>query len=65
MNIYLTSYGIDTRHKEYMNCYQEIIEILKNKNVIIIPNTRLITQNRATATNVQNELTKNIDGIHL
>ena len=59
MNIYLTSYGIDTRHKEYMSCYKEIIEILKNKNVVIIPNARLITQNRATAINVQNELTIN------
>jgi len=59
MNIYLTSYGIDTRHKEYMSCYQEIIEILKKKKVVIIPNARLITQNRATAINVQNELTIN------
>lgn len=59
MNIYLTSYGIDTRHKEYTNGYKEIIEILKNKKVVIIPNARLITQNRETAINVQKELTLN------
>lgn len=38
MNIYLTSYGIDTRYKEYMNSYQDIINILINKRVAIIPN---------------------------
>lgn len=42
-----------------MNCYQEIIKILKNKNVVIIPNVRLITKKRATTINVQNELTIN------
>lgn len=59
MNIYLTSYGIDTRHREYMSCYEEIIEILKDKKVVIIPNARLINQNRETAINVQNELKSN------
>lgn len=60
MNIYLTSYGIDTGHREYMNCCEEIIEILKDKKVVIIPpNARLINQNRETAINVQNELKSN------
>lgn len=59
MNIYLTSYGIDTRHKDYMNCYNEIIEILKNKKVVIIPNARLINQKRESAFNVDNELKLN------
>lgn len=59
MNIYLTSYGIDTRHKEYMSCYDSIIKILKDKKVVIIPNARLINQNKETAINVQNELKSN------
>ena len=41
MNIYLTSYGLDTRYKEYMHSYQEIIELLTNKKVVIIPNAKL------------------------
>lgn len=59
MNIYLTSYGIDTRHKEYMSCYDSIIGILKDKKVVVIPNARLINQNRETAINVHNELKSN------
>ncbi len=31
MNIYLTSYGLDIRYKDYMNSYDDIISILKNK----------------------------------
>ncbi len=42
MNIYLTSYGLDTRYKDYMNSYEDILHILKNKNVAIIPNAKLI-----------------------
>ncbi len=56
MNIYLTSYGIDTRHKEYMNSYDEIINLLKGKKVAIIPNARLKNQNRDSAKNINNEL---------
>lgn len=40
-NIYLTSYGIDTRYSNYMNCYDDIINVLKNKKVAIIPNAKL------------------------
>ena len=29
MNIYLTCYGVDTRHKESINSYDEIIDVLK------------------------------------
>ena len=56
MNIYLTSYGVDTRHKEYMNCYDEIINLLKNKKVAIIPNARLYNQSRSSSLNIKKEL---------
>ena len=59
MNIFLTSYGIDTKHNECIYGYNDIINILKNKKVVIIPNARLITQNRNTAYRIQKELTKN------
>lgn len=59
MNIYLTSYGIDTRYKEYMNSYQDIINILINKRVAIIPNAKLKTQDRTNSLTAKDELTKN------
>lgn len=59
MNIYLSSYGIDPKHNKNTNCYAEIVAILKNKKVAIIPNARLVSQNRDTAYRVQKELSKN------
>ena len=59
MNIYLTSYGIDTRHKEYMNCYNDIINLLSNKKVAIIPNARLSNQNKESSQNIKKELELN------
>ena len=59
MNIYLTSYGIDTIHKEYMNCYNDIINLLSNKKVAIIPNARLSNQNRESSQNIKKELELN------
>ncbi len=59
MNIYLTSYGIDTRYKDYMNSYDDIIQLLKNKRVAIIPNAKLITEDRTTSIVANEELTKN------
>ena len=44
MNIYLTSYGIDTRYDQYMNSYDEIISLLKDKKVVIIPNAKLLSE---------------------
>lgn len=41
MNIYLTSYGIDTRYNDYMDSYSDIINVLKGKKVAIIPNAKL------------------------
>lgn len=46
MNIYLTSYGVDTRYKDYMNSYKDIISALKNKNVAIIPNAKLVLEHK-------------------
>ena len=43
MNIYLSSYGIDPKHNKNTNCYAEIVAILKNKKVAIIPNARLVS----------------------
>lgn len=59
MNIYLTSYGLDTRYKKYMNSYNDIIEILGGKKVAIIPNAKLITQDRTTSNVAKDELNKN------
>lgn len=59
MNIYLTSYGLDTRYNEYMNSYDSIINILKSKRVAIIPNAKLITEDRTNSNVVLNELNKN------
>lgn len=59
MNIYLTCYGVDTRHKESINSYDEIIDVLRNKRVVIIPNARLIGENRDSFYNVYKELKKN------
>lgn len=59
MNIYLTSYGVDTRFKDYMDSYEDIINVLKNKNVAIIPNAKLPSQDRANSTVAQEELAKN------
>lgn len=59
MNIYLTSYGVDTRYKEYMNSYQDIIDVLKDKKVAIIPNAKLIDQDRTNSVVAKEELSKN------
>lgn len=59
MNIYLTSYGLDTRYKEYMNSYQEIIDLLRSKKVIIIPNAKLANQDRTNSLVAKEELNKN------
>ncbi len=59
MNIYLTSYGLDTRYKNYMDSYEDIINVLRNKNVAIIPNAKLISQDRTNSSIAQEELIKN------
>lgn len=59
MNIFLTCFGVDTRHKENINGYNEIINLLKEKKVVIIPNARLINQNRESAININKELILN------
>ena len=58
MNIYLTSYGIDTRYKDYMDSYNDIINVLKNKKVAIIPNAKLITEDRTNSLVAKEEFTK-------
>lgn len=59
MNIYLTSYGVDTRYSNYMNSYNDIIDILKNKKVVIIPNAKLISEDRTNSQVAKEELDKN------
>lgn len=59
MNIYLTSYGLDTRYKDYMDSYEDIINLLKNKSVAILPNAKLLSQDRTNSSVAQRELTKN------
>lgn len=49
MNIYLTSYGLDTIYKKYMDSYDDIINVLKNKNVAIIPNAKLLSEDRTNS----------------
>lgn len=59
MNIYLTSYGIDIRYKNYMNSYDDIINVLKNKNVAIIVNAKLLSEDRTNSNVAHQELNKN------
>lgn len=59
MNIYLTSYGIDTRYQDYMNSYDDIIKVLNNKRVAIIVNAKLITEDRTSPNIAHQELNKN------
>lgn len=58
MNVYVTSYGIDTRYRKYMNSYDEIINILKDKKVAIICNAKLKTQDRTNSFTIKEELKK-------
>ena len=58
MNIYLTSYGVDTRYEDYMNSYDEIIDVLKNKKVAIIPNAKLVNHDRTNSIVAKKELEK-------
>ena len=59
MNVYLTSYGLDTRYSNYMNSYEDIINILRNKKVAIIPNAKLISEDRTNSNVAKEELNKN------
>ena len=56
MNIYLTSYGLDTRYNNYID---DIINLLHNKRVAIIPNAKLLNEDRTSANIAQEELNKN------
>lgn len=58
MNIYLTSYGLDTRYRNYMDSYDDIISILKNKNVAIISNAKLASEDRTNSNVAKKELAK-------
>ena len=60
MNIYLTSYGVDTRYKDYMDSYSDIINVLKGKKVAIIPNTKLPNQDRTNSLVAKEELSKKL-----
>lgn len=59
MNIYITSNGIDTRFKDAINGYDKIINVLKNKKVLIVPNAKRPDQDREVAKVVKLELEKN------
>ena len=59
MNVYLTSYGLDTRYSNYMNSYDDIIKLLTSKKVAIIPNAKLDSQDRTNSSIAKEELNKN------
>lgn len=59
MSIYLTSYGIDTRYSDYMNSYDDIINVLKDKKVAIIPNAHLLNEDRTNSAVAKEEMAKN------
>lgn len=59
MNIYFTSYGLDTRYSDFMNSYDDIIKILNDKKVAIIPNAKLKNQDRTSSIVAKEELEKN------
>lgn len=58
MNIYLTSYGLDTRYRDFMDSYEDIIEVLKNKKVAVIPNAKLAREDRTTSKIAEEEMIK-------
>ena len=58
MNIYLTSYGLDIRYKDCMGSYDDIINLLINKRVAIIPNAKLDSEDRTTVSVQRDELLK-------
>ena len=60
MNIYLTSYGVDTRYKDYMDSYSDIINVLKGKKVAIIHNAKLPNQDRTNSLVAKEELSKKL-----
>lgn len=57
--IYLTSRGLDVRYKDSAKSYSKIIELLKEKNVAIIPNAKSEAQNRKSSSIVIQELNNN------
>ena len=59
MNIYFTSNGLDTRYPDALDSYDEIIEVLKNKKVAIIPNAKLKDKDRTNSIVAKKELEKN------
>ena len=59
MNIYLTSYGVDTRYDNYMNSYDDIVDVLKGKKVAVIPNAHLLSEDRTNSVVAKEELVKN------
>ncbi len=59
MNIYVTSYGLDSRYQDYMNSYKDIIKVLKGKRVAILPNVKLASDTRMDAKTALEELSKN------
>ena len=59
MNIYLTSYGVDTRYNDYMDSYSDIINVLKDKKVAITPTAKLVDQDRTNSSVAKEELNKN------
>lgn len=59
MDIYVTAYGLDTRYKEYMNSYNDIIQVLKSHKVAIIVNAKLASQDRTNSLVAKQELEKN------
>ena len=59
MNIYFTSYGVDIRYSNYMDSYDDIINVLKDKKVAIIPNAKLYSEDRTNSKVAKEELNKN------
>lgn len=57
LNIYLTSYGLDTRYG-FLNSYDSIISLLQNHKVAIINNAKLDNEDRTTADIARDEMKK-------
>lgn len=65
VSIYLTSYGVDTRYSDYMNSYDDIVDVLKGKRVAIIPNAHLPNEDRTNSVVAKKELAKNGIGANI
>lgn len=58
-NLYLTSHGLNKKYNKHINAYPKIIKMFYKNKVAIIPNAKLITEDRSSTVNIISDLNKN------